>query len=281
MQPTNIRNNEVAQAHTGGEWVDMMGKVYLIGAGPGDPDLITVKGIKALQQSDVILYDRLVNTELLTHAADEAELVYCGKGPNQHSLTQLEINDLLYQFSSQGKVVSRLKGGDPFIFGRGGEEAAFLHANGIAFEIVPGITSGSAAPAYAGIPLTHRDYSSSVTFISGVNKSLEASEKYWEHLAQGVDTLCIYMGVKNLPLICSKLIRYGCQADTPVALIHCGTTEQQQTVTGTLGNITKRGNTIKNPAMIVIGEVVKLREQLQWFEQLSVENEFSVSAVIG
>ncbi len=259
----------------------MMGKVYLVGAGPGDPDLITVKGVKVLQQSDVILYDRLVNTELLAHVSEKADLIYCGKGPNQHSFTQEAINDLLYQFTSEGKVVSRLKGGDPFIFGRGGEEAAFLRANGIAFEIVPGITSGSAAPAYAGIPLTHRDYSSSVTFISGVNKSIEQTEKYWQHLAQGMDTLCIYMGVKNLPLICEKLIRYGRNADTPVALVHCGTTEQQQTVTGTLANIVGKASTVKNPAMIIIGEVVRLREQLHWFEQLSVEKEFPVHAVIG
>ncbi|MEN1970431.1 uroporphyrinogen-III C-methyltransferase [Lentibacillus sp. N15] len=258
-----------------------MGKVYLVGAGPGDPDLITVKGIKALQQSDVILYDRLVNTALLAHAPEKTELVYCGKGPNQHSLTQDVINNLLYQFASQSKVVTRLKGGDPFIFGRGGEEAVFLQTKGIAFDIIPGITSGSAAPAYAGIPLTHRDYSSSVAFISGVNKSMDESEKYWEHLAQGMDTLCIYMGVKNLACICGKLIRYGRSADTPVAVIHCGTTEQQQTVTGTLATIAEQASVIKNPAMIVIGEVVRMREQLQCFEQQAMEDEFPMHAISG
>lgn len=259
----------------------MMGKVYLVGAGPGDPDLITVKGIKALQKSDVVLYDRLVNKELLAYAPKEVKLIYCGKRPNHHSLTQEAINSLLFQYANEGKVITRLKGGDPFIFGRGGEEAAYLRANDITFEIVPGITSGSAAPAYAGIPLTHRDYSSSVTFISGVSIRTKDTEKYWEHLAQGIDTLCIYMGVKNLPFICEKLIHYGREATTPIALVHSGTTNRQETVTGTLENIVEKASHIQNPAMIIVGEVVRLREQIQWFEQLSVEPDFAVPSAIG
>ncbi|RLL48508.1 uroporphyrinogen-III C-methyltransferase [Oceanobacillus piezotolerans] len=258
-----------------------MGKVYLVGAGPGDPELITVKGVKAIEQSDVILYDRLVNPELLNYAKDKAELIYCGKRPDQHTLTQETINALLCKFAHQGKVVTRLKGGDPFIFGRGGEEAEILKENGIPFEIVPGITSGSAAPAYAGIPLTHRDYSSSVSFVSGVSKTAESEEAYWKNLAQGSDTLCIYMGVKKLPDICERLIRHGRDSNTPVALIHWGTTDKQQTVTGTLANIVTRAHAFKNPSMIIIGEVVGLREKIQWFENASLEKTKIAQAVIG
>ena len=259
-----------------------MGKVYLVGAGPGDPDLITVKGLKAIQQSDVILYDRLVNKELLEYASEKAELIYCGKSPDHHSLTQDQINNLLCKHANQGKNVTRLKGGDPFIFGRGGEEAELLKKNGISYEIVPGITSGSAAPTYAGIPLTHRDYSSSVSFVSGVSKSGVSYEKYWENLAQGSDTLCIYMGVRNLPDICDRLIRYGRKPDTPIALIHWGTTENQQTVTGTLENILDESHTFKNPSMIIIGEVVRLRDQIKWFENDTLETEFvAAEAILG
>ncbi|GAB3064625.1 uroporphyrinogen-III C-methyltransferase [Virgibacillus ainsalahensis] len=258
-----------------------MGKVYLVGAGPGDPDLITVKGLKVIQESDVILYDRLVNEELLSYAPGDAELIFCGKRPDYHSLTQEKINDLLCKFAQQGKVVTRLKGGDPFIFGRGGEEAEILAHKGIRYEIVPGITSGSAAPAYAGIPLTHRDYSSSVSFVSGVSKKGESAEKYWENLAQGSDTLCIYMGVKNLPNICDKLIRYGRSSSTPIALIHWGTTGKQHTVTGTLENMSAKSDEFKNPSMIIIGEVVRLREHIQWFERTLHEKEFIAEAILG
>ncbi|ALX49033.1 uroporphyrinogen-III C-methyltransferase [Lentibacillus amyloliquefaciens] len=254
-----------------------MGKVYLVGAGPGDPELITVKGLKAIQQADCIFYDRLINPSLLANAPDGAELIYCGKSPNQHALTQSEINRLLCQFAGEGKVVVRLKGGDPFIFGRGGEEAEMLRENGIPFEIVPGISAGSAAPAYAGIPLTHRDYSSSVTFVSGVTKD----DDYWKTLAQRADTLCIYMGVKNLPDICGKLIDHGRSFNTPIALIHWGTTEKQQTVTGTLWTITDKAGAIENPAMIVIGEVVTLRDKIQWFEEMSMQQQFPLETVIG
>ncbi|WP_010531883.1 uroporphyrinogen-III C-methyltransferase [Lentibacillus jeotgali] len=256
-----------------------MGKVYLTGAGPGDPDLITVKALKAIQQADVILFDRLINEGLLEHAKAGAELIYCGKLPDRHSLTQDEINELLCQFANEGKTVTRLKGGDPFIFGRGGEEADVLRQQGICFEIIPGITAGSAAPAYAGIPLTHRDYSSSVAFVSGVSKT--DSEQYWKHLAQGVDTLCIYMGVKNLPDICSRLIRYGRGEETPIALVHWGTTDNQQTVTGTLGNIVERSSAVKNPSMIIVGEVVRLREKLQWFEKNTIDERTLVKAITG
>lgn len=256
-----------------------MEKVYLVGAGPGDPDLITVKGMKAIQQSDFILYDRLVNNELLDYAPDTAKLIYCGKSPNHHSLEQEEINDLLSSLALEGNTVTRLKGGDPLIFGRGGEEAEALAKKGVPFEIVPGITSGTAAPAYAGIPVTHRNYSSSVAFVSGVVKKDVNVDEYWKHLALGPETLCIYMGVKKLPDICSLLVKHGRPSNTPAALIHCGTTEAQETVTGTLENIVEKSCEIKNPAMIVIGEVVQLRDKISWYEEASNRAVLSQPAV--
>ncbi|MBF7016093.1 uroporphyrinogen-III C-methyltransferase [Staphylococcus durrellii] len=249
-----------------------MGKVFLVGAGPGDPDLITVKGVKAIEQADVILYDRLVNQTLLDYASSEAKLVYCGKHPNHHSLPQEEINDLLVDLAQSGNTVTRLKGGDPFIFGRGGEEAEQLAAAHIQFEIVPGITSGVAAPAYAGIPVTHRDYSSSVAFVTGVIKDDIDADDYWKSLVHGPDTLCIYMGVKKLPDICRLLLKHGKNESTPVALVHYGTTENQQTVTGTLTDIVERAEGVKNPAMIIVGEVVKLRDKISWFESTQLQD---------
>ncbi|AQQ53579.1 uroporphyrinogen-III C-methyltransferase [Planococcus lenghuensis] len=256
-----------------------MKKVYLVGAGPGDLDLITVKGLKAIQQADVILYDRLINQELLNEAKDHAELIYCGKSPDRHSLKQEDINDLLCKFALQGKVVTRLKGGDPFVFGRGGEEAEALANQQIPFEIVPGISAGIAAPAYAGIPVTHRDYSSSVAFISGVSKVGVDQEEYWGHVVKSMDTLCIYMGVSKLPEICERLLRHGLLAGTPIALIEWGTTERQRTITGTLEDIVQKAHDMKNPSMIVVGEVVRLRKKLQWYEQLRVDEGQLVSSI--
>ncbi|WEG12991.1 uroporphyrinogen-III C-methyltransferase [Pullulanibacillus sp. KACC 23026] len=248
----------------------MLGKVYLVGAGPGDPDLITVKGLKCIQQADVIVYDRLVNQELLNEAKEQAELIYCGKLPNHHTLQQEAINRLLVSHAEKGKIVTRLKGGDPFIFGRGGEEAVKLAQYGIPFEIVPGVTSGSAAAAYAGIPLTHREYSGSVAFITGHEKAGEVDESKWKTLANGIDTLAIYMGVRELPKIVANLVKHGKAAATPIALIEWGTTSKQRTVTGTLETIVRQAAEakIQNPTMIVIGEVVSLREQIQWFDSL-------------
>lgn len=258
-----------------------MGKVYLVGAGPGDPDLITVKGMKTIEAADVILYDRLVNKELLTYAPEHCKLIYCGKRPDNHFLTQDKINDLLTKYALQGKIVVRLKGGDPFIFGRGGEEAEALRQNNIPYEIVPGITAGAAAPAYAGIPLTHRDYSSSVAFVSGVNNRDVNDEQYWKNIANGADTICIYMGVKSLPHICEKLIQHGRPASTPAAVIYCGTTAVQETVVSTLRDISGEAKHLKNPSMIVIGEVVRLRAELQWFEALSYHQPWNESANIS
>ncbi|MDL4842687.1 uroporphyrinogen-III C-methyltransferase [Aquibacillus rhizosphaerae] len=243
-----------------------MRKVFLVGAGPGDPELLTIKGLKAIEQADIILYDRLVNKELLTYAKKEAELVYCGKTPGNHILRQENINYLLCKYANQNKIVTRLKGGDPFIFGRGGEEASVLRAHGIPFEIVPGITSGSAAPAYAGIPLTHRNLSSSVTFVSGYNPEKD-NAAYWRSLSNSVETLCIYMGVNYFPIICDRLLKNGMDSALPVAIIHWGTTKSQKTITGSLGTIVDRLHEVTNPSMIVIGEVVRLREELQWFDE--------------
>lgn len=246
-----------------------MGKVYIVGAGPGDVDLITVKGLRCIQEADVILYDRLINKELLSYAKQSAQLIFCGKLPNRHAMIQDNINYSLVQHASKGKIVTRLKGGDPFVFGRGAEEAEVLAENGIPFEIVPGITSGIAAPAYAGIPVTHREFGSSFAIVTGHMREGKDDSIQWESLAKGIDTLAIYMGVGNLPYICSQLLKYGRSEDTPVALIHLGTFEQQVTVTGTLANIVEvvNENQIQNPSMIIVGEVVKLREKIQWFEK--------------
>lgn len=244
-----------------------MGKVYLVGAGPGDPELLTIKGLRAIKEADVILYDRLINKDILDYAEPNTKFFYCGKDPYRHSLPQEETNRMMIQLAKKGHTVTRLKGGDPFVFGRGGEEAEQLATHHIPFEIVPGITSGIAAPAYAGIPVTHRDYSSSVAFITAVNKPGMDKEAYWQHLAQGPETLCIYMGVKRLPEICELLVKFGKNSQTPVALVHMGTATSQHTVTGTLQDITNKAKEITNPAMIIVGDVVNMREKISWFEE--------------
>lgn len=180
-----------------------VGKVYIVGAGPGDEELITIKGLRAIKEADIILYDRLVNKKLLEYARSDATCIFCGKKPNMHGMIQDQINEQLVSFAKSGYIVTRLKGGDPFIFGRGGEEALLLEKNKIIYEIVPGITAGISAAAYAGIPLTHRDISGSVSFINGSNPQSKTIEE-WRHLANGAETLCFYMGVKNFPIICSN-----------------------------------------------------------------------------
>lgn len=250
-----------------------MGKVYLVGAGPGDPDLITVKGLKCIQAADVILYDRLVNQELLRFTKEGVEMQFCGKSPEAHFLQQETINHFLVKHAKKGKIVTRLKGGDPFVFGRGGEEAEFLASHGIDFEIVPGITSGIAAPAYAGIPVTHREFGSSFAFVTGHRKNGEIDNTKWESLAKGIDTLAIYMGVSNLSYIQEKLLFYGKSPETPVALIHWGTLNKQRTVVGTLQTIVNivKNEHITNPSMIIVGEVVRMRQKINWFEKLQLE----------
>lgn len=259
-----------------------MGKVYLVGAGPGDVDLITVKGLRCIQEADVVLYDRLINKELLTYAKPGADLIYCGKLPKYHAMIQETINHFLVKYAKQGKVVTRLKGGDPFVFGRGAEEAEVLADERIDFEVVPGITAGIAAPAYAGIPVTHRDFSSSFAIVTGHMRSGKSDTIDWESLAKGIDTLAIYMGVGNLPYICEQLIKHGRSEHTPVALIHWGTTTSQQTITGTLSTIVEvvRTSEIENPSMIVVGEVVKLRDKIQWFEEIGLQEEVMKKAFV-
>jgi uroporphyrin-III C-methyltransferase len=244
------------------------GKVFLLGAGPGDPELITLKGVKCLEKADVVIYDRLINKQLLDYVNKDAQLIYCGKLPKRHTLKQATINHLLLKHGKEGKTVTRLKGGDPFVFGRGGEEAAVLAEHKIDFEIVPGITSGISAAAYAGIPLTHRNVSSSFTIVAGCKRNED--DLNWEGLVKSTDTLAIYMGVGNLEHICNQLLFHGKTCETPVALIQWGTTTEQKTVTGTLQNIIEKGKQqkIANPAMIIVGEVVRLREDLSWFESM-------------
>jgi uroporphyrin-III C-methyltransferase len=247
-----------------------VGKVYFVGAGPGDPKLITLKGVEAISLADVIIYDRLVSPELLKHAQDNVEQIYCGKLPDYHIVPQQQINQIIVDHALLGKTVVRLKGGDPGIFGRVGEEAEYCVQNGIPFEMVPGITSGIAAPLYAGIPLTHRDLSSSVAIVTGHQRTDgQECDIQWEKLATAVDTIVFYMGVRNLPLIQEQLLLHGKSPDTPVALVRWGTLSQQETITGTLHDVVqrvKRAN-FKSPAIIVVGEVVRLREKLTWFEE--------------
>ncbi len=259
-----------------------MAKVFLVGAGPGDEDLITIKALKCIQNSDVILYDRLVNKEILKHAKEDCELVYCGKLPNYHTMKQETINHFLVKYAKSGKIVTRLKGGDPFIFGRGGEEAEALVKNNIPYEVVPGITSGVAASAYAGIPVTHRDLSASVAFVTGHRKEGIEEDIKWESLAKGIDTIAIYMGVSNLPYIQEQLIKYGKSPHTPVAVIQWGTTVVQRTMTGTLENIYDLvlKEKITNPSMIIVGEVVTLREKLSWYEEILTNNKKSEALLL-
>ena len=245
------------------------GKVYLIGAGPGDIKLITVKGLECIQKADVIVYDRLANPRLLSYRRPDAELIYVGKAPDRHTLTQDEINQVLVEEGLKGKIVARLKGGDPYVFGRGGEEGEELRKAGVAFEEVPGITSAISVPAYAGIPITHRDFTSSFTVITGHEEpGKETSNINWPRLAQDPGTLVFLMGVGNLPQIVEKLIANGKNEKTPIALIRWGTRPEQQVVTGTLENIVavvaQAG--LKSPAIIIIGQVVTLRDTLRWFE---------------
>ncbi len=244
------------------------GKVYLVGAGPGDPELITLKGLRCLRAADVVIYDRLVSPLLLEEAPSQARRVFVGKESGCHSMKQEEINALLITYAHQGCLVVRLKGGDPFIFGRGGEEALALAAAGIPFEVVPGVSSAIAVPAYAGIPITHRDCASSVTIVTGHEQRTHTSPSVnWEQLAKLDGTLVIMMGVETLGQIGQRLLAGGLSPDTPAAVIQQGTLPQQKVVTGIVENIAERARTarIKSPAVIVIGAVAALSDPLTWF----------------
>jgi uroporphyrinogen III methyltransferase/synthase len=244
------------------------GIVYLIGAGPGDPGLITVKGVECIRKADVVVYDFLAAPPLLAHAGEQAEQIYVGKKGGDHTLSQEGINDLLVQKAGAGLTVARLKGGDPYIFGRGGEEAEVLVKAGIPFEVVPGVTSAVAAAAYAGIPLTHRDHTSTLAFVTGHEDPTKAESSVdWKALSK-IGTQVYFMGVKNLPKIVGRLLENKMRSETPVAVIRWGTTPLQQTVAGTLADIVGKVEAagLQAPAIIVVGEVVKLRDTLGWFE---------------
>jgi uroporphyrinogen III methyltransferase/synthase len=243
--------------------------VFLVGAGPGDPSLITCKALECIVVADLIVYDHLVNPRLLEYSSEEAEKIYVGKAAGEHTLPQDEINRLIADAAAEGKIVCRLKGGDPFIFGRGGEEAECLAERAIPFEVVPGVTSAIAAPAYAGIPLTHRKLASSVAFITGSeDPDKEFSAIAWEKISTGADTLVFLMGVANLPKIAAKLVEHGRDPRTPAAVIEQGTLPQQRCIEGKLGEIARLAEKekVRPPAIIVVGDVVRLRDRLAWFE---------------
>ena len=244
------------------------GKVYLIGAGPGDPGLITVRGLELLRQANAIVYDQLVNPALLEEASSLAERIFVGKQAGRHCIAQTEINQILIRYARFGQKVVRLKGGDPFVFGRGGEEAQALADAGIPFEIVPGVSSAVAVPAYAGIPLTHRNFSSSFAVVTGHEARKAQSSIDWAKLATAVDTLVILMGLSHLPIIVAKLLAHGCSPARPAAVIRSGTTEEQESVVGTLADIVEKSAAIEPPALIVVGDVVSLADKLHWFEPM-------------
>jgi uroporphyrin-III C-methyltransferase len=239
--------------------------VYLVGAGPGAPDLVTVRGLELIRAAEVIVYDRLVSAALLEEARTDAQRIFAGKSAGYHSLPQEEINAILINEARAGRSVVRLKGGDPFVFGRGGEEAEALAEAGIPFEIVPGVSSAIAVPAYAGIPLTHRSLSSSFVIVTGHEACKPNARVDWAGLAKGVDTLVVLMGLANLPRIAAELIAHGRTPETPVAVITSGTTEKQKVISGTLDDIFGKAKDLSPPAVIVIGEIVRLTNQLGWF----------------
>ena len=250
------------------EWTTPKGEVYLVGAGPGDPELLTLKALRLMQQADVVIYDRLVSDPIMELCRRDAEKIYVGKARSNHAVPQEGINALLVKYAQEGKRVCRLKGGDPFIFGRGGEEIEELFAAGVGFQVVPGITAASGCSAYAGIPLTHRNYAQSVRFLTGHLKE-GSPELPWSELVYENQTLVLYMGLVGLEKICQKLIAHGQRPDMPVALVSKGTTPEQKVVVGTLADIASKvtEHQIQAPTLTIIGEVVKLREQLQWHER--------------
>ena len=256
-------NQSIQQALA--EWQTPKGEVYLVGAGPGDPELLTLKALRLMQQADVVIYDRLVSAPILELCRRDAEKVYVGKARSNHAVPQEGINALLVKYAQAGKRVCRLKGGDPFIFGRGGEEIQELYEAGVSFQVVPGITAASGCSAYAGIPLTHRDYAQSVRFLTGHLKE-GSPELPWSELVYAHQTLVLYMGLSGLESICENLIAHGQRADMPVALISKGTTPDQKVVVGTLADIASKvaQHHIQAPTLTIIGEVVNLREQLKW-----------------
>lgn len=250
------------------------GTVYLVGAGPGDPDLITVRGQRLLRRADVVVYDRLVHADLLQEARANGELYYVGKAPGEHKVSQTEINAFLTAKARRGNMVVRLKGGDPFVFGRGGEEAWHLHSVGVDYEVVPGITSATGVPAYAGIPVTHRGRSRAFTVVTGHTCAMDDTNLDWDHLTS-VDTLVILMGLGRLPTIADRLIDAGRAPETPVAVIESGTTANQTVVRGALDTIEDHLGPLQPPATTVVGETAGWGGSLEWFEgELTADDRF-------
>jgi uroporphyrin-III C-methyltransferase len=244
-----------------------MRKVYLTGAGPGDIDLLTVKALRVVQEADVIIYDRLANPDILAEARDGCEFIYVGKEDSHHTLPQEEINEVIYQSALKYEKVVRLKGGDPFVFGRGGEEGIYLYERGIKFEFIPGVTSAIAVPEYAGIPVTHRGVTVSFRVVTGHESTNKThSQIPWENYKTD-DTIVFLMGLHRLQTITQKLIEIGKPENYPIAVISRGTRPDEKTVVGTLEDIYEKAKDLPTPALIVVGEVVKLREQLNWFEK--------------
>ena len=243
------------------------GEVYLVGAGPGDPDLLTVRALALLKRADVALYDNLISPEILDLLPPNVERIYVGKRRADHAMRQEAINDLLVEHALAGKRVLRLKGGDPFIFGRGGEEIDTLSAHGIRFQVVPGITAALGAAAYAGIPLTHRDHAHACVFVTG-NLKDGSVDLDWEALARPRQTIVVYMGLLSLPIICRELVAHGLASDTGAAVVQHGTTSTQRVVTGTLATLPARVAKAKlhAPTLIIVGNVVRLREKFDWFK---------------
>jgi uroporphyrin-III C-methyltransferase/precorrin-2 dehydrogenase/sirohydrochlorin ferrochelatase len=243
------------------------GEVYLVGAGPGDPDLLTFRALRLMQKADVVLYDNLVSDGIMELVRRDAERIYVGKKRSNHTLPQEEINTLLVRLAKEGKRVLRIKGGDPFIFGRGGEELEMLAEQGIPFQVVPGISAANGVASYAGIPLTHRDYAQAVTFVTGHLKDGTVNLD-WPALARRNHTVVIYMGLEGLPEICKQLIKHGLPPQHPIAVVQQGTTRHQRVMTGTLENlpvkVAEAG--FKAPTLTIVGEVVNLRSKLAWFE---------------
>ena len=244
--------------------------VYLVGAGPGDPELITVKGANILKKADVIVYDRLANPELLSMTSFDSEHIYVGKRPDKPSVSQSQINHILITKAREGKIVARLKGGDPFVFGRGGEECEALRAEKIPYEIVPGISSALTAPAFAGIPVTHRNVARSFTVVTGHTVKKSDDLENWEHLAFA-DTLVVLMGMRNLSKIADNLIKHGRDSNTPVVVVQKATYKNQKVVRGKLSNIAEKAKGLSSPATIIIGKVAAKSEVLAWFQQYKLD----------